>query len=56
MKPKNPADRGARKGSAALDRSTSDPGRAVVIDFIQGRIEAFNQAAFAFARIEEATP
>ncbi len=44
MKPKNPSDRGERKGAAALDGSAENRGRAVVIDFIQGRIEAFNQA------------
>jgi len=44
MKPKNQSGRAARKGAAALDRSAGDRGRAVVIDFIQGRIEAFNQA------------
>ena len=44
MKPKNPSGRGARKGAAALDRSAVKQGGAVVIDFIQGRIEAFNHA------------
>jgi hypothetical protein len=44
MKPKNSSGRGVRKGAAAVDRSESHRSRAVVIDFIQGRIEAFNQA------------
>jgi hypothetical protein len=44
MKPKNLSGRGARKGAAAVDGSADAQGRAVVIDFIQGRIEAFNHS------------
>jgi hypothetical protein len=53
MEPKNPSDRRTRKGAAALGRTTRDPDRAVVIDFIQGRIEAFNHAQGGGVRVRK---
>jgi hypothetical protein len=42
MKPKNPTNRRVRKGAVALDPQSGDEGRTVIIDFIQHRIEAYN--------------
>ena len=41
MKSKKLPARGIRKGSAALARASDKQARAVILDFIQGRIEHF---------------
>jgi hypothetical protein len=43
MKSKNSLGRRVKKGDAALDRAPGKGGRAVIIDFVQSRIEAFNE-------------
>jgi hypothetical protein len=45
MKPKSkkPAGPRARRGSAPSADRADDPGRPVVIDYVQSRIEAFNE-------------
>ncbi len=42
MKSKNPAGHQARRGSAPLADPPGSDGRAVILDFIQSQIEAFN--------------
>jgi hypothetical protein len=43
MKPKNPTNRRVRKSAVAPDRQSGEEVRTVIIDFIQRRIEAFNE-------------
>jgi len=43
MKPKNPTNRRVRKDAVAVDPRSGDEGRRDIIDFVQRRIEAYNQ-------------
>jgi hypothetical protein len=42
MKSKKPSSARARRGPASSSGRTLDQGRAVILDFVQSRIEAFN--------------
>jgi len=42
MKPKDPTNRRVRKGGVERDGQSGEEGRTVIIDFIQRRIEAYN--------------
>jgi hypothetical protein len=43
MKPKNPTNRRVRKDAVAVDRQSGTERQRVIIDFIQRRIETYNQ-------------
>ena len=43
MKPKNPTNRRVRKDAVAVDPRSGDERQRVIIDFVQRRIETYNQ-------------
>lgn len=43
MKPKNPTNRRVRKDAVAVDLRSGDERQRVIIDFVQRRIETYNQ-------------